>query len=174
VLLDEAQMPDPSELPESIRDFAYRNAADMESGRDFDVHVDRLIRAVEHILGPKVASRAAPSTSPPRESSTLVSPAPPTPPNTERWSSPWILGTLLVAAGASGLWFARDWLPFGERTDPTIGTAYCSDLKQVIVEARSNFVSILGRKTDPAGIWIARVQIAGLGQLHRRRLGNRG
>jgi hypothetical protein len=46
-------MPEPSELPESIREFAYRNAAEVESGRDFDIHVDRLIKAVEQILAPR-------------------------------------------------------------------------------------------------------------------------
>jgi hypothetical protein len=57
VLLDEAQMPEPEQLPDSIKDFAYRNATGVESGRDFDVHIERLIRAVEQILGPKAARR---------------------------------------------------------------------------------------------------------------------
>ena len=51
VLLDGASMPDPAELPETIRDLSYRNALEVESGRDFNVHIDRLIRAIEHALG---------------------------------------------------------------------------------------------------------------------------
>ena len=74
VLLDEARMPEPSELPESIREFAYRNAAEVESGRDFDIHVDRLIKAVEQILGSKAAPEVQAATT--HSAATLISPAP--------------------------------------------------------------------------------------------------
>jgi len=40
VLIDGTSMPDPAELPDTIRDFAYRNAVEVESGRDFNVHVE--------------------------------------------------------------------------------------------------------------------------------------
>ena len=63
-------MPDPGDLPESIRDFAYRNAVEVESGRDFNVHIDRLIRAIEQLLGVK-AKVEPPPVSP------LMSPVPP-------------------------------------------------------------------------------------------------
>ena len=33
VLLDGTSMPDPADLPEGIRDFAYRNAIEVDSGR---------------------------------------------------------------------------------------------------------------------------------------------
>lgn len=36
VLLDGTSMPDPADLPEGIRDFAYRNAIEVESGRGPD------------------------------------------------------------------------------------------------------------------------------------------
>ena len=74
VLLDAARMPEPSELPESIREFAYRNAAEVESGRDFDIHVDRLIKAVEQILGSKAAPEVQAATT--HSAATLISPAP--------------------------------------------------------------------------------------------------
>ena len=63
VLLDGTSMPDPANLPEGIRDFAYRNAIEVESGRDFNVHIDRLIRAMEQILGikAKAPKSAAPA-----------------------------------------------------------------------------------------------------------------
>ena len=51
VLVSHAVMPDPDALPDSLHDFAYRNAVQIDSGQDFDVHVGRLIRGMERILG---------------------------------------------------------------------------------------------------------------------------
>jgi hypothetical protein len=154
VLLDEARMPEPSELPENIREFAYRNAAEVESGRDFDIHVDRLIKAVEQILGAKVAPQASAAS----ESATLVSPGPVAPPGTKRFPMPLFLGGALVAlAGlAAAVWFAHDRIS----VDPTTGTAYCADLKKVMVEARRDFTSIMGREVSKV-IWTARIQLPG-------------
>jgi hypothetical protein len=53
VLVNDAKMPDASELPESIKEFAYRNALKVDSGPDFHPHVDRLIGAMDEILGIK-------------------------------------------------------------------------------------------------------------------------
>src|SRR6516225_461996 len=50
VLVSHAVMPDPDALPESLHDFVYRNAVQVDSGQDFDVHVGRLIRAIERLL----------------------------------------------------------------------------------------------------------------------------
>lgn len=50
VLVSRAVMPHPDALPDSIHDFAYRNALQVDSGQDFEVHVGRLIRAMERIL----------------------------------------------------------------------------------------------------------------------------
>jgi hypothetical protein len=50
LLVGGADMPEPSELPESIRDFAYRNAVAVDSGRDFDHHMNGLIRATDEIF----------------------------------------------------------------------------------------------------------------------------
>lgn len=44
VLVQGAQMPEPSELPESIRSFAYRNAAVVRPDPDFHGDIDRLAR----------------------------------------------------------------------------------------------------------------------------------
>ncbi len=46
VIVDRARMPKPYELPESMRDFAYRQPAEIDSRRDFDPHIERLIRAI--------------------------------------------------------------------------------------------------------------------------------
>jgi hypothetical protein len=157
VLLDDARMPEPSDLPENIREFAYRNAAEVESGRDFDIHVDRLIKAVEQILGAKVA----PATSA-GQSATLVSPVPAAPSGTKRFPMPLVLGgALLALAGlAAAAWFARDRISVAEDVDPTTGTAYCADFKKVMVAARSDFTSIVGREVNTAA-WTARIQLPG-------------
>jgi type VI secretion system protein ImpL len=50
VLVSRAVMPHPDVLPASLQDFVYRNAVQIDSGQDFDVHVGRLIRAIERLL----------------------------------------------------------------------------------------------------------------------------
>jgi hypothetical protein len=50
LLVGGADMPEPSQLPENIREFAYRNAVPIDSGRDFDHHLDGLIRATDSII----------------------------------------------------------------------------------------------------------------------------
>jgi hypothetical protein len=158
VLLDEARMPEPGDLPESIRDFAYRNAADVESGRDFDIHMDRLIKAVEQIIGPKALPAGAPGTS--SQPATLVSPSPAPGQTRKPWALLAGLAALLIAAGvAAALWFGSDKLAVGAAKDASTGTAYCDDLKRVVAEARTNFVSILG--PDSSGVWTARIQLPG-------------
>jgi hypothetical protein len=53
VLVNGARMPKPEELPDSLKDFSLRNAAEIDSGRDFRQHMDRLIRSIDQILGLK-------------------------------------------------------------------------------------------------------------------------
>ena len=50
VLVSRAVMPHPDVLPDSLHDFVYRNAVQVDSGQDFDVHVGRLIRAIERLV----------------------------------------------------------------------------------------------------------------------------
>ena len=40
VLIDGARMPKVTELPKSMREFTFRQAADVDSGRDFHAHID--------------------------------------------------------------------------------------------------------------------------------------
>jgi uncharacterized protein YecT (DUF1311 family) len=47
VLVGSMKMPEASHLPSSLRDFAYRQAVTVDGGRDFDHHVDGLIRALD-------------------------------------------------------------------------------------------------------------------------------
>lgn len=50
VLVGGSKAPKPQQLPASLKDFAFLNAPRVDSGQDFDVHVDRLIRDMDAIL----------------------------------------------------------------------------------------------------------------------------
>jgi hypothetical protein len=51
VLIEDAIMPGPGDLPESLREFSYLNALHIDSGVDFKIHVGRLIAALDQIVG---------------------------------------------------------------------------------------------------------------------------
>jgi TIR domain len=53
VLVMRATMPRVDRLPDSLKDFAYRNAVRVDDGQDFDIHSSRLIRAMDRILRQK-------------------------------------------------------------------------------------------------------------------------
>jgi TIR domain len=57
-LIDRSRMPKATELPESLRPFAFRQAADIDSSRDFHAHMDRLIRSMDGLLARKVEAPA--------------------------------------------------------------------------------------------------------------------
>jgi uncharacterized protein (TIGR02594 family) len=50
VLVGRSEIPAPSDLPDSLKPFSYRNAVRIDPGQDFDHHVDRLIRETDSIL----------------------------------------------------------------------------------------------------------------------------
>jgi hypothetical protein len=50
ILIDRSRLPKPSELPEGLRNFAFRQAAEIDSGLDFRMHMDRLIRSMDRYL----------------------------------------------------------------------------------------------------------------------------
>jgi hypothetical protein len=50
VLVDGAKMPGSSELPPEFGNFAFLNAAEVATGRDFRSHMDRLIAAIDHSM----------------------------------------------------------------------------------------------------------------------------
>jgi formylglycine-generating enzyme required for sulfatase activity len=65
ILIDRATMPSEADLPPSLASLAYRNAIDVDQGRDFHHHVDRLIKGIERFLpspsaGPAVAAPQKP------------------------------------------------------------------------------------------------------------------
>jgi predicted nucleic acid-binding Zn-ribbon protein len=59
VMVQRATMPRVALLPDTLRDFAYKNGVQVDSGQDFDVHIARLIRAMDRIL--RQRARDAPS-----------------------------------------------------------------------------------------------------------------
>jgi hypothetical protein len=72
LLIGGSEMPLPDELPEGIRDFAFRNAVRIDSGHDFDHHMTVLMRAADRILqlpphdaaAARTAATAPPGTAP--------------------------------------------------------------------------------------------------------------
>lgn len=50
ILVDGAPMPKESELPEDLRDLAYRNAAELRPGRDYAVHLERLVSDLDRLV----------------------------------------------------------------------------------------------------------------------------
>jgi len=47
VLVGRSTIPRPADLPESLRDLSFRNAAEVDAGRDFHQHMERLIRSID-------------------------------------------------------------------------------------------------------------------------------
>ena len=76
VLIGSTKMPSSDLLPPSLKDFAFRNAVKVDTGQDFDYHMDRLIRSMDAIL------EQAPKSPPSRE--TKAPTAPPKPSTAER------------------------------------------------------------------------------------------
>jgi tetratricopeptide (TPR) repeat protein len=50
VLVGGANMPSADELPDTLKSLSYHNAAEVDSGRDFHAHMDRLIRSMDAAL----------------------------------------------------------------------------------------------------------------------------
>jgi len=59
VLIGNTRMPSSEQLPPSLKDFAFRNAVKVDTGRDFDHHIERLINSIDGI------APQAPRSSPP-------------------------------------------------------------------------------------------------------------
>jgi TIR domain len=99
VLVDEAVMPTPEELPDALRDLHYRNAAPVRNDPDFNRDITRLISTIqEHYPSTVVAPPGSipPGVSPVVPQATVVSPA-----STSQYKLPWagiLAGVLLVIA----------------------------------------------------------------------------
>jgi len=64
VLVGRATMPKAAELPESLRDLPYLNAAEISAGRDFNQHIDRLLRSIESYVKTAEARTGSPGSPP--------------------------------------------------------------------------------------------------------------
>ena len=62
ILIDHARMPGEADLPPSLARLAFRNAIDVDQGRDFHPHVDRLIRGIEFLPSRSRTRRSATKT----------------------------------------------------------------------------------------------------------------
>jgi WD40 repeat protein len=60
VLIGETRMPSSEQLPPSLKDFAFRNAVKVDTGRDFDYHIHRLIKSIDAIA-PQTPRSSPPS-----------------------------------------------------------------------------------------------------------------
>lgn len=103
VLVDNAPMPGAADLPDSIRDFAYINAAPIDVGRDFRAHMERLARSIDGIIGTDKAAMEV-----------VLARGYPDAPTPSGWSArrmAAVLGSLAVAIGggiiAINLWTER-------------------------------------------------------------------
>lgn len=58
ILVDGASMPNPEDLPESLEEFAFIQAAEVATGRDFNAHVDHLTRFLDAAVAERQADEA--------------------------------------------------------------------------------------------------------------------
>ncbi|MFI5460111.1 MAG: formylglycine-generating enzyme family protein [Isosphaerales bacterium] len=64
ILIDHARMPGRADLPPSLTRLAFRNAIEVDQGRDFHPHVDRLVQGIEfHFQTPDASRRPEPAVS---------------------------------------------------------------------------------------------------------------
>jgi CHASE2 domain-containing sensor protein len=82
VLVDGASMPTTAQLPDSLQDFHFRNAARVDAGPDFRAHVDSLIAQIDKDIGwppagaaPVAASVAPAQTTPAQSTPVQTTPA---------------------------------------------------------------------------------------------------
>jgi hypothetical protein len=64
VLVDGARMPNSTELPAEFGNFAFLNAAEVATGRDFRTHIERLIAAIDRAPGDVSVPPRPPSRNP--------------------------------------------------------------------------------------------------------------
>jgi uncharacterized protein YecT (DUF1311 family) len=78
VLVSGMKMPEAGQLPTGLRDFAYRHAVTVDGGRDFDHHVDGLIRALDQFFAAKgISPSNQPAALRPETASKTEAPLPP-------------------------------------------------------------------------------------------------
>jgi hypothetical protein len=63
IVIGNTEMPSADQLPLRLKDFAFRNALRIDTGRDFDSHMERLIRSIDAILAARPPQPPAASAS---------------------------------------------------------------------------------------------------------------
>jgi formylglycine-generating enzyme required for sulfatase activity len=117
ILIDRTRMPGEADLPPSLAPLAYRNAIDLDQGRDFHHHVNRLINGIERLLQQSNLVAMAPPSQPgkpaaiipaareqgrsrkPEPSDAGQRPKPPSPQPTPEWMTSIEIKFALVPAG---------------------------------------------------------------------------
>ncbi|HEX8068402.1 MAG TPA: toll/interleukin-1 receptor domain-containing protein [Pyrinomonadaceae bacterium] len=77
VLIGRTVMPRSDELPEALAPLVYRNAIQLDVGRDFHTHMDRLIHALEQLMATQRAPAAPPRPEPSAAAARRPEPAAP-------------------------------------------------------------------------------------------------
>jgi TPM domain/TIR domain len=161
VLVENAAMPTVKDLPESLHGLAFLNAAEVDIGRDFRHHVDRLGHALDSLTGRRRTAAAAPSDA---TAATPVATAvgAKTVAKAPRGHWPFLLAVPLLGLLAAGvwLWANPDWLSgrsslpaYKERVTDEIGylaPATRANLTQRLVdlEAKSGAQVVFALLTD--------------------------
>jgi hypothetical protein len=111
ILVNDAVMPSADKLPDTLQQLSDCNAATVAAGRDFHVHMERLIRQMRPLLG---------ASDPPGVQPRTIGQAPLTPrAKLNRLPSK---KTLVAAAGLTALLLAAfiGWFPFRPRSSPQL------------------------------------------------------
>jgi TRAP-type transport system periplasmic protein len=111
VLIDGGRMPSEAELPDSLKEFSFFNAAPVDSGRDFRSHMDRLIRALDGMLAGK-GEAAAGQTAAAAALAAQIPAAPPAKGSRLGLRGTWyvLAGLLLLGGGGLLLATSSSWL----------------------------------------------------------------
>lgn len=124
ILIDGARMPGAEHLPDSLRPLCRRNALEVSSGRDFHVHMDRLIADLERRLSGAPAPR--PEAAPER---------PPQPAPRPAMAHPYLANGYEDKA-------ARLVRTFTGHTNRVISVAFSSDGRQALSGSRDNTLKL--------------------------------
>jgi WD40 repeat protein len=109
VLIGSTRMPSSEHLPPSLKDFAFRNAVKVDTGQDFDYHMDRLIRSMDTILGQ--ATKSPPS------GETKIPPQPPRQSTAERQAAAAALAEAPRKKDTGSRPAVQESAPSAEKTD---------------------------------------------------------
>jgi hypothetical protein len=60
IFVEGGSPPEPDQLPDSLKNLVYRNGIEVDSGRDFDQHIDRLVRSIQSVLGERADQERGP------------------------------------------------------------------------------------------------------------------